>query len=95
MSPHRGGLILTMGILALVCNFFLIPGIMAWVLGRSDLKEIAAGNMDPEGRGMTQAGMILGIIGTSFFLLTILIYIAAIVAVMIFGAAAAAGGGNF
>lgn len=94
-APHRGSLVLTLGILALVCNMFLIPGIMAWVLGHTDLKEIDAGRMDPEGRGMTQAGKILGIIGTLLPLVGILLYIAIVIIFVIFGMAAAAGGGGF
>ena len=85
---HRGGLILTLGILGIACNFFGIPGIMAWVLGRADLKQMDAGVMDVEGRGMVQAGMILGIIGTVLAVLGILFY-GFFVAIMIFGAVAA------
>ena len=49
------------------CQFFSIP---AWVMGAADLKEIDAGRMDPAGRGLTQAGMILGIIGCVLMLLS-------------------------
>lgn len=64
LLPHRGGSILTLGIMSLFCNFLMIPGIVAWVGGVSDLKKISAGQMDPSGRGTTQAGMITGIFGT-------------------------------
>jgi hypothetical protein len=60
LRPHRGGLILALGILGLVCCF--ICGIIAWVMGSNDLKEMAAGRMDPSGQGMTQAGKICGMI---------------------------------
>jgi hypothetical protein len=60
LKPHRGGLILTLGILGLVLCHFL--GIPAWIMGSADLKEIRAGRMDPAGQGLTQAGKILGII---------------------------------
>jgi hypothetical protein len=63
-KPHRGGTILTLGILAIVCNFCFIPGICAWTMGNSDLNAMRAGQMDPSGRGLTQAGQIMGIIGT-------------------------------
>jgi len=33
-------------------------------MGNTDLKEMAAGTMDPTGQGMTNAGKICGIIGT-------------------------------
>ncbi len=86
-APHRGGLILTLGILAFFCNFLLIPGIVAWSLGSSDLKEIKAGRMDPSGHGITMAGMILGIIMTCFYGLFVLFYLG-IFALGIFAAAA-------
>ncbi|MDH4241328.1 MAG: DUF4190 domain-containing protein, partial [Phycisphaerae bacterium] len=60
LAPHRGTLILILGILSLVCCF--ICGIVAWVMGNGDLKEMAAGRMDPAGEGMTKAGKICGII---------------------------------
>jgi uncharacterized membrane protein len=62
VKPHRGVMILIFGILAFVCCF--IFGIAAWVMGNKDLKEMDAGRMDPEGRGLTNAGRILGMVGT-------------------------------
>lgn len=59
-APHRGGVILALGILGLVCCF--ICGIIAWVMGNNDLREMAAGRMDRSGQGMTQAGKICGMI---------------------------------
>jgi hypothetical protein len=59
-QPHRGGLILTFGIVGLLCCMPL--GIVAWVMGAADLKAIRAGTMDPAGQSMTQAGMVIGII---------------------------------
>ena len=61
MEPHRGTLILVLGILSLVlCGFF--TGIPAWIMGKGDLEKIQAGQMDPEGQGMTKAEMICGMI---------------------------------
>ena len=61
LEPHRGTLILVLGILSLVlCGFF--TGIPAWIMGKSDLAKIQAGHMDPEGVGPTKAGMICGMI---------------------------------
>jgi hypothetical protein len=62
MLPHRGNTILVLGILGLIVCGPL--GIAAWVMGKGDLAKIDAGLMDPTGRGTTQAGMVLGIIGT-------------------------------
>jgi hypothetical protein len=62
MQPHRGTLILVLGILSLVvCGPI---GIAAWVMGNTDLKAIDSGSMDPAGRGSTNAGRICGMIGT-------------------------------
>ena len=83
-TAHRGGMILTFGILAIVCNFCLIPGILAWVMGRADLKQIKDGTMDPEGEGLTTAGMIMGMIMTclagAVFVIYILIFFFMIIA---------------
>jgi len=74
LRPHRGTVILVLGILGIVCCF--ICGIIAWVMGSSDLKEMSAGRMDPSGQGMTNAGKICGmssvivqIVGFVFYLL--------------------------
>ncbi len=65
LPPHRGVVILVLGILSLVsCCFGLILGPIAWIMGNNDLQEIRAGRMDREGEGMTNAGRICGIIGT-------------------------------
>jgi len=60
IRPHRGGVILALGILGIVCCF--ICGIIAWAMGSSDLKEMDAGTRDSSGRGLTQAGKICGIV---------------------------------
>lgn len=67
--PHRGGLILTLSILGILCC--QIFSVVAWIMGRADLTEIDAGRMHPDGRGLTQAGMIIGIIGTILFACTV------------------------
>jgi predicted Zn finger-like uncharacterized protein len=74
-EPHRGALILVLGIISLAALFLnlcyglgvlvgLPLGITAWVLGSGDLRKINNHEMDEEGLGMTQAGWICGIIGT-------------------------------
>ena len=71
MKPHRGTLILVLGILSLVVCAPL--GIAAWVMGANDLKEMDAGTMDPSGRGTTQAGKICGIIGTILLIVSLIV----------------------
>ena len=44
-------------------------GIVAWVMGSTDLKAMDAGTMDPEGRSITQAGKIIGMIATILYII--------------------------
>jgi hypothetical protein len=68
LMPHRGAMILTLGIVGiLLCN---IVAPFAWVMGNADIAEIRNGRMDPDGEGLTQAGRILGMIGTALMVLS-------------------------
>jgi len=88
MKPHRGTLVLVLGILSLiVCQ---PVGIAAWIMGNNDLKEIAAGTMDPEGKSLTQIGKILGMIAVILLVLGI---IGMVLALVVGVGAAAAGAG--
>src|SRR5262245_19354305 len=81
-APHRGGLILTFGIIGLVVLLFCwLPAfsIPAWIMGHIDLKAMREGRMDPDGRGPTMAGYIMGIVGTALFVIGIVILIVALV----------------
>ena len=71
--PHRGTLILVLGILGVVMCMPL--GIAAWVMGNGDLAAMDRGEIDPEGRGMTQAGKILGMVSVALVAIGILIAI--------------------
>lgn len=62
LKPHRGTTVLVLGILGIVVCF--ICGIIAWVMGNNDLREMAAGTMDRTGEELTKAGKICGMIGT-------------------------------
>ena len=71
MKPHRGTLILVLGILSIViCGFLGIP---AWIMGNTDLKEIDSGQMDSTGRSLTNAGRICGMIGVILLVLGVLV----------------------
>ena len=87
-APHRGGMILVLGIVGIMFACFLIPGICAWVMGNKDLRELDAGRMDPSGRGLVQAGRTLGIVGTilgSIQLMAFAAHIAIIIHFVVFG----------
>jgi len=62
MQPHRGTLVLTLGLISML--LFSPLGVVAWILGVLELKAMDRGERDPTGRGTTIAGMIFGIIGT-------------------------------
>lgn len=65
-KPHRGALILVLGLL----GFFLagcplagwILGGLAMKMGAKDVYEMAFGRMDRSGQGMTQVGKIFGMV---------------------------------
>ena len=84
MEPHRGVLILVLGILSLTVCGLLAP--FAWVMGNTDLQKIRAGQMDPSGEGLTQGGRICGIIGSILLILGAVIAIIAVLFGVIGGA---------
>jgi len=63
VRPHRGPLILVMGILGIVCSMCFVFGIIAWIFGKNDLAAMEQGQMDKSGEGLTKAGMICGMVG--------------------------------
>lgn len=91
-APHRGVLILVLGILGIVlCG---ICGIIAWIMGNADLRQMKAGSMDPAGRGLTEAGRICGIIATCLFALQMCFVVLWLLLVLVVGVSAAASGGR-
>jgi uncharacterized membrane protein YidH (DUF202 family) len=89
-QEHRGGLILALGIIGLVACAPV--GIAAWVLGNNDLKAMDAGQMDPEGKQLTQVGKILGMVATILMIVGMCIGIAYFIFVIAIIGAAGAGG---
>jgi len=83
LAPHRGVVVLVLGILGIVVCF--ICGIIAWVMGNNDLRQMDAGAMDPSGRGMTQAGKICGMISVILVIIVFVIWL--LFAVLIGGTA--------
>lgn len=70
-KPHRGGMILTFGIIGIICCG--IFAILAAIMGSGDLKEMAAGRMDRSGEGMTRVGQILGFVGIGLWVLGVIV----------------------
>ncbi len=65
VKPDKAGVLLVIGIFSLLlsaCCVGWIPGIIVWVLARSDLKAIDAGEMDNRRRSTVLAAMICGIV---------------------------------
>ena len=69
--PHRGGIILTLGIVGFLTGLGIILGPTAWIMGKNDLNLMRRGQMDSSGRDMTQIGYTLGIITTIVGIITI------------------------
>jgi predicted Zn finger-like uncharacterized protein len=68
LRPHRGGAVLTLGILSLVGAFCCplaswIMGGIAIGMGNNDTRAMDAGQMDESGRGSTSSGRVCAIIG--------------------------------
>ena len=84
LAPHRGGLILALGIVSLIACQLL--GVAPWIMGKADLQEMDEGRMDPSGRGLTEAGKVLGIVSLALMVIGVVVA----VAVLVFGVGIAA-----
>jgi len=89
-EPHRGGLVLVLGIIGLCLSFPHILAVMglplslaAWIMGSSDLARMKAGEMDPQGQANTRGGRICGIIGTVISLLWFAVFGLAILSIVL------------
>ncbi len=82
VEPHRGGLLRALGVTSLLLGalapVLLLPalvalplGVVVWMCARRDLREMAAGAMDPGGWDATRAGRDCGALGAAFCLLAI------------------------
>lgn len=90
LTPSRSGLVLGLGITSLTFSVLgfccglapliaIILGPTAWIIGGNDLARMRDGTMDEMGRGQTQAGRIMGIIGTVLGILMLLLTIGLVV----------------
>jgi len=87
-------MLLTFGIVGItamsLCVLLGVFSPIAWWMSHKDTKAIRDGRMDRRGEGLTQAGLILGIIGTVLFVLSLLVCVA-----LVFFAVSGAPGGPF
>jgi predicted Zn finger-like uncharacterized protein len=76
VRPHRGGVILALGLIGMFLSFCMVPGWimggMAASMGATDLQQMARGTMDESGRGLTKGGQVCGIIALIISTLTFL-----------------------
>ncbi|HAA67593.1 MAG TPA: hypothetical protein DCE55_00485 [Planctomycetaceae bacterium] len=73
LKPDRGLLVLWIGILGSVLFFVPVFGVMAWVMGSSDLREMREGTMDSRGVVLTRAGQLLGMIEVLAFIVSMVV----------------------
>lgn len=62
-APHNGGRVLAIALLSFVC-FGIVLAPLAVVLAIGDLKAMSEDRMDPDGAGLTWAGLIVGVLST-------------------------------
>jgi phage FluMu protein Com len=85
LPQHRGGLIFALALIGWLAVPLTAP--IAWLLGSQDLKAMARGQMDPQGEGLTRAGMWLGAIQTILIGLALLAVVAFILFIILVAAA--------
>ncbi len=76
-APFRSSLTFVLGILSVLLDVIClgwIVGIPAWLMARRDLNKMSAGALPADQKGLTTAGMVLGIIGTFIWIPWIIFY---------------------
>ena len=66
LLPHRGQIILNLGILSTLCLCFP-AGVGAWICADKDIKLMKCNKMDSDGLFKTRAGKVLGILSVILF----------------------------
>jgi predicted Zn finger-like uncharacterized protein len=71
-EPDRGAVVLALGIISLAgtviycaAPLWALLGLVAWIMGQTDLRKMKRGVMDDNGRSITKAGWICGILGVA------------------------------
>jgi predicted Zn finger-like uncharacterized protein len=78
-KPHRGTTVLVLGLLGWFFSCCPLVGFIlggsALTMGNRDLRLMARNRMDRAGKGLTQAGKILGIVGLVFSTLCLIVWV--------------------
>lgn len=85
-EASQGVLALVLGLVGLLVVQLVAP--FAWVVGAREVRAIDEGRRDPRNRGLGQAGMVLGIIGTVILGLAVVIGVIALVVLIVAGTSA-------
>lgn len=80
LRPHRGTLLLVLGVVSICCPCGHLLGIVPIVMANADLAAMARGEMDPSGSGLTQAARILGIIALVLMAVAVVFRVAMVAA---------------
>ncbi|MFQ5731906.1 MAG: hypothetical protein ACE5KM_08120 [Planctomycetaceae bacterium] len=78
-NQGRGGTILALGIIGILCCFPC--GIAAWIMGSGDLKKIESGQISQEAKSLTQVGMYLGIASVVLAVLGLILQFAGVLTI--------------
>ena len=81
-EPHRGGLILGLGLAGLLVTCPLLT-VLAWIMGNHDLRKMREGRMDPSGMGLTEAGRIIGMILTLLWIAVLSVILLVLLVVLV------------
>src|SRR5581483_8534401 len=82
VAPHRGGLILVLGLLSWMgCPLLSFE---ALIMGSHDLREMRSGRMDRSGEAITLAGMMFGMIVSGLWMLAGVVFAAVLLVVALF-----------
>lgn len=76
---NRSTVVLIFGFLGLIPCGGWILGCIAWSMGAADLNRIERGEMPPEARDATRAGMILGIISVTYQLVVVILILLGVI----------------
>jgi hypothetical protein len=69
IKPHRGGILMLMGIVGLAIPFL---GFVVWIVASKDLAEMNVRRRDSGGRFFTEGARLVGVLGTALWLVLVI-----------------------